>query len=181
MGDLAGTAKAFYFLPSTWAIIAELVEDGAGHAKEALSSVHTFAHGYGSAYTLLGKTHYTVESSIMLFCNHGCNGTYSFGSEEGQELGLTETNVDLNRIPEALQDEEASVYSPLFERHLRQKLTFGVDTTLRDIRQGEEILCDYLEYVGTDLEDWRDDVVGLREQCTGEAMGFIQGYEQHSA
>ena len=43
--DLSGTTKAFYFLPSTWAIIAELVEDGAGHAKEALSSVHTFAHG----------------------------------------------------------------------------------------------------------------------------------------
>jgi len=76
----------------------------------------------------------------MSFCNHGCNGTYSLGT---RELGFTEMNVDLNHMPEDLEETADAVYSPMYERHLRQRLSLG-DITLRDIRQGEEILCDYL-------------------------------------
>ena len=56
---------------------------------------------------------------------------------------FTEMNVDLDRAPEALLNKASEVYSPIYERHLRQILSVG-DYTLRDIRQGEEILCDYL-------------------------------------
>lgn len=84
-------------------------------------------------------------------------------------------NVALDEVPEDLLHTVDVVYSPLNERHLRQRLSSG-DKTLRNIQQGEEILCDYLSFVGNP-EDWEEDVVGLREQCSGEAVGNIQEYE----
>ena len=90
-----------------------------------------------------GKRHVTVDSGIMNFCNHGCNSTYSYGDENQQELGFNEMNVNLDHAPEALLNKALQVYSPVFERHLRQVLSLG-DYTLRNIRKGEEILCDYL-------------------------------------
>ena len=88
-----------------------------------------------------GKKHVTVDAGITTFCNHGCNGTYSYGDENA--VDFTEMSVDLNHAPEALLNKASQVYSPVFERRLRQILNVG-DSTLRDIRQGEEILCDYL-------------------------------------
>ena len=85
-----------------------------------------------------GKKHHTIDSGITTFCNHGCNGTYNYGDDNN----FTELNIDLDYDPEALLN-KASVFSPVFERHLRQILAVG-DYTLRDIRQGEEILCNYL-------------------------------------
>lgn len=91
---------------------------------------------------LLGTEHYTIDSAITTFCNHGCNGTYAYGNEDG-EAGLTEMNVPLDQAPGDFRNEAWQVYSPVFERHLRQQLSVG-DFALRDIRRGEEILCDYL-------------------------------------
>lgn len=108
--------------------------------------------GYGYRATLLGKKHFTIDAGITTFCNHGCNGTYNYG-EDG--VKVTEMNVDLNHVPEGLLTKAKSVYSPVTERHLRQIL--GGDYTLRDIKKGEEILCNYLAYVG-DPEDWKEEV-----------------------
>jgi len=177
--DLAGSVKSFNFDPWTWSVIEDMYEDSARHVQEALGSMYTFASGYGYAATLLGEMHYTVDPGIMNFCNHGCNGTYSHGAADKQELGFTEMNVDLDDAPEDLFEEANDfVYSPVIERHLRQRLNFG-DTTLRNIRQGEEILCDYLSFVGK--EDWVEDVIGLRQQCSGEAVGDIQEYELYNS
>ena len=56
-------------------------------------------------------------------------------------------NVDLDSAPENVLDKATDVYNPAFERHLRQIMEMG-DYTLRDIGKGEEILCNYLSYVG---------------------------------
>ena len=102
---------------------------------------------------LQGEKHYTVDSGIPTFCNHGCNGTYNYADyhrkyngeyyeeEEGEDY--TEMNVDLDHVPEDLLNKASSVFSPVFERHLRQISAVGGDTS-RDIRRGEEILCNYL-------------------------------------
>ena len=90
-----------------------------------------------------GETHLTVDSGLLIFCNHGCNGTSSYGCAETKQLGYTEINVALEEVPEDLLQTADIVYSPLNERHLRQRLSSG-DKTLREIKQGEEILCDYL-------------------------------------
>mmetsp|Transcript_21924 Transcript_21924/g.39167 ORF Transcript_21924/g.39167 Transcript_21924/m.39167 type:complete len:104 (-) Transcript_21924:192-503(-) len=83
-------------------------------------------------------------------------------------------NLSLEDLDEILNDDYL-VFSPVTERHLRQSLTIG-DYSLHNIRQGEEILCDYLSFVG-DPEAWEEEVTSLRRQCSGEIMGDIAQYE----
>ena len=52
---------------------------------------------------------------------------------------------------------DAKVYSPVLERHIRQVLSIG-DQTLRDIKKDEEIFCNYLSFIG-DPNDWEQDVL----------------------
>ena len=48
------------------------------------------------------------------------------------------------------------------------------DYTLRKIKQGEEILANYLSFV--DPSEWEEEVLTLRCQCSGDA-GEISDYE----
>ena len=82
-------------------------------------------------------------------------------------------DVDLNTAPEALLN-KGTVYNPAMERHLRQVLGSN-DYTLRDIKKGEEILCNYLEFIGN-RDEWKKEVLELRDMCSGEA-GDISEYE----
>jgi len=169
--------QSFHILPSTWSVIENLRGwsyknyDYIPFVEQELFSLCTFTEGYGYVSTLLGKTHYTVDSGISTFCNHGCNGTYTYGDDDAN---FSEMDVDLYDPPETVLN-KANIYSPVFERHLRQILSVG-DKILRDIKKDEEIFCNYLSYVG-DPDNWEEDVGGLRSQCAGEAMGEILQYE----
>ena len=91
-------------------------------------------------------------------------------------MNLTEMNVSLTNPPENLLN-EPSVYNPVIERHLRQRLSTG-DYTLRAIKKGEEILCNYLAF--GDPDDWEEEVLGLRTMCAGKA-GEVSAYELEHA
>ena len=88
-----------------------------------------------------------------MFCNHGCNGTYNYGVHPDIEGGIkvTESNAD-----EIYDDPPDAVYSPIRERHIRQRLCTG-DYTLRDIKEGEEILCNYVDFV-EDPDNWENEL-----------------------
>ena len=122
-------------------------------------------------YLSKGKTHYTVDSGFLTFSNHGCNGTVNYGYVENN---LTEMNVDLDEVPEEF-DAKTVAYSPLIERHIRQIMSFG-DYTLHDIKAGEEILTNYLEF-SANPESWKEDILSLQAQCSGKAVGVIATYE----
>jgi hypothetical protein len=49
------------------------------------------------------------------------------------------------------------------------------DYTLRGVKKGEEILCNYLSFV--DPSEWSEEVLHLRSQCSGEEVGEISDYE----
>jgi hypothetical protein len=49
------------------------------------------------------------------------------------------------------------------------------DYTLREIKQGGEILANYLSFV--DPSEWAEEVMILRAQCIGEQLGEISEYE----
>lgn len=127
--DMNGSVKAFHVLPSTWSVIEDLyynkdddgVDEGA-FATEKLSGVVAFVPGFGYGAKLLGTLHYTIKLGVMTFCNHGCNGTHNIG-DWGNDF--TEINVDLDRAPEALVN-KAPVYSPVFDRHLRQIIVMAM-------------------------------------------------------
>jgi len=182
MLNVEGGVKAFHVLPSTWAVFEPFYEwadessdddDGIMNGiEDELSRFYAFTEGYGYKATVLGKKHFTIDSSITTFCNHGCNGTTNYGDKD--KVDLTETNADLNNPHEDVLT-KAVVYSPVMERHLRQHLSIG-DYTLRDIKKDEEILCDYLTFVG-DPDDWKEEVKDLQDMCAGELSGDVSEYE----
>lgn len=66
-------------------------------------------------------------------------------------MKMTELNVD-----EIDDDPPDAVFSPVRERHIRQYLSVG-DYTLREIKEGEEILCNYVDFID-DPDDWEDEL-----------------------
>lgn len=68
----------------------------------------------------------------------------------------TEMSVDLHHAEGELV-ESAPIFSPVAERHMR---LFSVqEFSMRDVKQGEEILCNYLEFTG-DSDYWEEEVMG---------------------
>jgi hypothetical protein len=74
-----------------------------------------------------------------------------------------------------IHDFTDSLYSPFMDRHL-PSITAGYDQALRDIRAGEEILSDYLEFTGSHKE-WGGQVTLLRDVCHGGG-GEVTQYER---
>jgi len=100
-----GKSNELYILPSTWSVINNYTGTGAGdnNAKTTsigneLNRVTAFAEGYGHDYNLLGEKQVTVGKS--------CYEMY-------------------NTLEEKSDLTEATIYSPVVERHLRQILTTG--------------------------------------------------------
>ena len=113
----------------------------------------------------------------MTFVNHGCNHTYNVGVDSGD---ITEFTADLTQLPDVFNDaiRDGNVFHPARDRNLRYVLVGG-DRFLRDIHAGEEILDNYLAFTG-DKADWEYDVLHLRGQCSGAAIGDISEYESES-
>jgi hypothetical protein len=183
------SSQNVYFSPSTFSIITEMEE-----ILDDLRSVDVYMHGYGyqSQYLvsatincvvlrakfkeintfLQGGKEVAVDSSITTFANHGCKGSYNIGESTGN---LHEFSADVNSMPFELDLDQATVaYNPVEDRHHRLQLS-GNDITLRDIVAGEEVLDNYLFFIGHST-DWEEDILSLQAQCTG-AAGEITEYE----
>mmetsp|Transcript_54572 Transcript_54572/g.163036 ORF Transcript_54572/g.163036 Transcript_54572/m.163036 type:complete len:115 (-) Transcript_54572:364-708(-) len=112
----------------------------------------------------------------MTFVNHGCNGTYNVGDYENIEY--TEFTVDAKSVPSDMSDRVLlRTYHPIIDRHMGSYLSGG-DFALNDIKAGEEILNNYLNFV--ENEEWTSDVNHLRAQCSGEAVGSVKKYEDEA-
>ena len=103
-----------------------------------------------------------VDSSPMTFVNHGCKGTNNIG----EVSELNEFTLDLGRMPEEfMMKGHSSIYNPAADRNLRHYIAGG-EVSTRLIKAGEEILDNYLFFIG-DGQDWSEDVQQLRDQCSG--------------
>ena len=163
----------FHVLPLTWEIIDHLYYKKRNEwSNKLFQGLLFFIQGYGYGSQLLGETHWTIDSSILLFSNHGCNCTYNYGIESLSPL--SEDTVSLEYMPDEFDGSEASPYSPFQERHLRAYSGLG-DYTLHEIKQGEEILTNYLSFV--DPSEWEEEVEILRSQCHGKEAGEVSDYE----
>ena len=69
-----------------------------------------------------------------------------------------------------------SAYDPVLERNIRSIMASD-ELVLRDIKAGEEILDNYLAFIG-DEDDWEEDIHSLRNQCTGTGIGEVVEYEK---
>lgn len=77
-------------------------------------------------------------------------------------------------MPLLLTQKVGDVYNPVAERHARMP-----ERMLRDIAAGEEILDNYLAFIGHE-SDWEEDVQLIRDQCRGVDVGEVTKYETDS-
>jgi hypothetical protein len=120
-----------------------------------------------------GGKEVAVDSTIATFVNHGCRGTYNVGTDTGP---IHESSADFVAFASVNRDERPA-YNPVLDRHLPLMLS-GNDRALRDISAGEEILDNYLAFVGSE-DDWEYDLKSLQKQCRGEGDGDVTFYETH--
>lgn len=115
-----------------------------------------------------------VDSSILAFVNHGCRGDYNVG----EKTYIDEFSADRDEPIEALTGKShtgTSVYNPVIDRHL---LHMG-DMSLDDIEAGDEILDNYLAFVGS-MEEWEEDIDNLRDMCSGYLTeDSVEEYEKY--
>lgn len=127
-------SQSLRFYPSTYKLIAGLEEESDG-----LEALEYYMHGYGFTSRRFGESEVFVDSSIITFVNHGCNGTYNVGVK----TDYNEFSSNLDAPTDDLDGRShtgTSVFNPVVDRHL----FFGGDESLRDIKAGEEILDNYL-------------------------------------
>ena len=101
---------------------------------------------------------------VLLFMNHGCNGTYNYG----EDLPFFENSPELVHGPGGFF-KDSSIYDPRLERTFPNWEVTN-DILLRDVKAGEEILGDnYLTHGG--LKE-------LRDICNGRLGGIGHQYEE---
>jgi SET domain-containing protein len=113
-----------------------------------------------------------VDSGLLTFANHGCNGTYNIGVVTDFDEFTANTDV-LPDEQSGKSHEGTTIFNPFVDRHL----THSTVMNIRDIKAGEEILSNYLDF-SSDEKFWADDVVDLRNICSGVALGEVTEYEQ---
>lgn len=90
---------------------------------------------------------------------------------------MDEASADLSKPIESLDGKfhGSSLFDPVVDRHLFR----SVDTSNEFIPAGEELLDNYLAFIGGE-ESWAADVNDLRAQCSGQATeGSVTEYEEY--
>jgi hypothetical protein len=120
-----------------------------------------------------------VESGIMTFVNHGCNGTYNTGMATNE----TELSIALGRGPQGILTYDALIrpYHARMARHFPSTPEDGVNFALVDLQPGTEVLDNYLVFGGIESIDyWDDNLRELQTVCSG-GSGLISNYETATA
>mmetsp|Transcript_37508 Transcript_37508/g.54881 ORF Transcript_37508/g.54881 Transcript_37508/m.54881 type:complete len:283 (-) Transcript_37508:293-1141(-) len=156
--------------PTTYGMICSHAEEY-DEVGGSLDAVVEYLWGYGVESNLYGESNVVLEATILIFTNHGCNGTYNAATETtiGTEMTVNADEFDADYFSH-------DPYNLAVARHLPHSQNSGT-FALRDIKAGEEILNNYLDFT-TDEENWKDDVRDLRNQCLGKGVGSITDVER---
>ena len=148
--------------PTTTELTQTLFYEHPGAKK--LDSFLGYMYFYGFESRVHGATEYRVDSSILTFVNHGCGGNVNTG-EEGVDGVITEATADPKAMPKkhGTVTSHDSVHQIACDRHLDQYMSGG-EWTMRDIKAGEEITNNYLQFTASEV-DWEKSVMELRKWC----------------
>jgi len=155
--------------PSTTRLIRSLEQNGFGMYWRTLDA---YLFGYGFASEFYGPPSYTVDAGILMFINHGCNGSNVMGF-----TGVTEATADPNEMPRELNNTEyeSAVYNPFIDRNHLMFL-HGLDLTIVDVTAGDELKDNYLAYLQS--ENWAKGVFNYRSMCQDPHEGIVTRYEE---
>jgi hypothetical protein len=132
-----------------------------------------YMHGYGFDTDYFGDDGTVVDSGILTFTNHGCNGTYNMGqSLSSHEMTALDASGNIQPPLELLQDDKHTIYDVFYDRS-HWIYESGSDVMRVDVAAGSELLDNYLPF----YVDWEEGVEDLRSQCQGQAVGLVTAYE----
>jgi len=108
----------------------------------------------------------------LTFSNHGCNGSYNIidalsVTRNAERDDLTEQNAEITDFPKL-----HSIFMPYVDRHMHHMEVAWLET-LRDIKAGEEIFCNYLFFTTSSAEKFYEETQVLKRICNGEEVGLI--------
>jgi len=145
--------KSVYFAPSAVSLLLYVNY----YMDDEADDVYSYMDGYGWESTVKGTTEYYVDSTILTFANHGCNGTINIASKDYNETESTPV-----------------IYDPYYDRHTRHSVN-DQEYATRLIATGEEILCDYSDLAeGDNAEDFQK---SIDRMCKQEEVGDITKWE----
>ena len=155
-----------------------LIEEMSDHrvAEEFQYYVITaFVHGYGYSSAGFGDADkIEVDSGLMTFVNHGCNGA----SNLGDFPNITTSTVHPFRVPNELHfyrnQGPEYVFNPAIARDTTSRAI--VQNRWGDIQIGDELLENYYENFGS-FKDWGEHVRLLQNYCDG-GIGEVEQYER---
>jgi len=164
------THKKVHFTHTT----SYLLEKRFGELSDAsgLSDVLQYAYGYGFQRKTRVSYEYYVDSSILTFINHGCNGTNNFGERHFNTLDSkygNEAHIDpatVNIPPSSVS--RKPIFDPVVDRNLLLFVSGNYEAK-RDIRSGNELYQNYIFFI-TDPSVWVDEVMNIKAQCNGEIV-----------
>jgi hypothetical protein len=115
----------------------------------------------------------------MTFANHGCNGTNNFRAKrEWNEMYPIMDGDNQKPCIQCMKNVYVSsdlYYDPYHERHYPMWQCQSLVAN-RDIDMGEEVLDNYVDYIGTDESLWFEFLDELQHVCTG-GIGYITQYD----
>lgn len=141
-------------------------------------SLSTYIHGYGEILSHTGRNSFNVDSAVLCFVNHSCDGKYNVG----YNLTMTQATADPNEVSQDIREKYEgieSVYNPVVDRQVQFQF-YKSAVPLRAIKKGEELFDNYLTMCGKSAEYWKLAVDELRNQCEGKQVGCITEYETYS-
>jgi len=163
------------FPPSATSMIVDFEDEDI----EEMEKVYNYMDGYGWQVDTWGDDSYYVDAGYLTFTNHGCNGTYNVAAVE-KNKAITEQNAkesdrgNLHSDP-SFQESNWLTYNPARDRQLH-RINAKIETALVDIKAGDELLTDYLDF--SEWDSWFPDVQDLKRICDGKDVGFITEKER---
>ena len=122
-----------------------------------------------------GVPQYTVDSSLLTFVNHGCNGTFNLAEPTPfNEFTIDIDDLDVKPPSERDSYEFFGVYNPCEDRRIN-KYSIVVSNHGRTIEAGQELLDNYIDMAGSD-EYYRENIIELRTECSG-ALGDVEKWQ----
>jgi hypothetical protein len=176
--------QAIYVMPSTYDLVQQMLSLQTTTNLVHWNSLNVFLFGYGVGIDFYGRPAYIIETSKLVFINHGCNGTGLMGSDDHTGgnfwTELTELTANPHKVPDEIETGgvEAAFNNPFAERN--HWLYVGAfDTLQQDMAVGGELLDNYLRYLTTD--NWEEGLADYRAQCLQQHAGWITKYEIQSS
>mmetsp|Transcript_20100 Transcript_20100/g.57678 ORF Transcript_20100/g.57678 Transcript_20100/m.57678 type:complete len:976 (+) Transcript_20100:148-3075(+) len=145
-----------------------------------LSDLTQYAYGYGFQRKSIVSYEYYVDTSILTFINHGCNGTNNFGERHFNTIDSmygNEAQLDPNAVgvpPSSAS--RGSIFNPLADRNCLLFVAGNYEAK-RVISSGNELYQNYIYFI-TDPSAWVEEVMSIKAQCKGEILSnTVKGAE----